>query len=64
MIIIGKITNTCKKYKELLRRLEDKDNNIFIDDISLIEELFSELEIDEETKTKIILNLSKYPNLL
>ena len=60
MIIIGKITNTCKKYKELLRRLEDKDNNIFIDDISLIEELFSELEIDEETKTKIILNLSKY----
>ena len=60
MIIIGKITNTCKKYKELLKRLEDKDNNIFIDDISLIEELFSELEIDEETKTKIILNLSKY----
>lgn len=60
MIIIGKITTTCRKYKELLGRLENKDNNVFIDDMSLIEELFSELEIDQSTKTGIVLNLAKY----
>ena len=57
---IGKLSNHCEKYKELLRTLEDKDSTTYIDDSDLITTLMQECDLSEKTKQSILISLMKY----
>lgn len=57
---LDELNKMCSKYKALLSRLEDKNDNSYITNIELLKLLFEECEIDETTKRNIMLNLMKY----
>ena len=60
MNMIGRLSNLCEKYKELLRALEDKNSTTFMNDQELIELLMRECSLTESTKRGIILSIMKY----
>ena len=60
MNTIGRLSNLCEKYKELLRALEDKNSTTFINDQELIELLMRECSLTESTKRGILLSIMKY----
>lgn len=57
---LDELNKMCSKYKALLSRLEDKNDNSYITNIELLKLLFEECEVDETTKRSIMLNLMKY----
>lgn len=57
---LDELNKMRSKYKALLSRLEDKNDNSYITNIELLKLLFEECEVNEPTKRNIMLNLMKY----
>ena len=49
-----------QEYKTFFNKIEHIESNRYVDDMELINKIFNELELDEDTKQKVLFEIMKY----
>ena len=59
-IYIDELNINLNKYLELLNRLDSPDNNVFVDDLDTVNQLFIKKNLDDDIRESILIGLIKH----